>query len=221
MADATRPADADDSIVSLPGSVPVAAARSGGRIVRAAGSAYTAAPGNWAAASGPVLPAGDNKRDRLRPERLADGALEEEGLTGDRATAEDVVQEAFLGLGRRWPGLDDPEKLAPYLRTSVINRCRSVHRARRVAWLRRPPDDPPVWSAEAAAIDGEDRREVLAAVASLPGRQREVLALRFYLDMSYSEIATALSISQGTVASTVSRALASLASQLDPPKENQ
>ena len=142
-------------------------------------------------------------------------------LTGDRATAEDVVQDAFLGLCRRWPGLNDPAKLVPYLRMSVINGCRNVHRARRIAWLRRPPHDPPVWSAEAAAIDGEDRREVLAAVARLPRRQREILALRFYLDMSYSEIATALSISQGTVASTVARALANLADQLDPQKENQ
>ena len=141
-------------------------------------------------------------------------------LTGDRATAEDVVQDAFLGLCRRWPGLSDPAKLVPYLRRSVINGCRSVHRARRIAWLRRPPRDPPVWSAEAAAINGEDRREVLAAVAGLPRRQREILALRFYLDMSYSEIAAALNISQGTVASTVSRALAILARQLSPQEEN-
>jgi RNA polymerase sigma-70 factor (sigma-E family) len=142
-------------------------------------------------------------------------------LTGDRATAEDVVQDAFLGLCRRWPGLRDPTKLVPYLRTSVINGCRNVHRARRIAWLRRPPHDPPVWSAEAAAINGEDRREVLAAVAALPRRQREILALRFYLDMSNSEIAATLNISQGTVASTVSRALAILARQLGPQGEDQ
>jgi RNA polymerase sigma-70 factor (sigma-E family) len=142
-------------------------------------------------------------------------------LTGDRATAEDVVQDAFLGLYRRWPGLNDPAKAVSYLRTSVINGCRNVHRARHIAWLRRPPHDPPVWSAEAAAINREDRREVLAAVAGLPQRQREILALRFYLDMSYSEIAAALSISQGTVASTVSRTLAILGRQLGPQKENQ
>jgi len=142
-------------------------------------------------------------------------------LTGDRATAEDVVQDAFLGLCRRWPRLNDPAKAESYLRTSVINGCRSAHRARRIAWLRRPPHDPPVWSAEAAAVSGEDRREVLAAVATLAQRQREVLALRFYLDMSYNEIAAALSISKGTVASTISRALAILARQLSPQKENQ
>ena len=140
-------------------------------------------------------------------------------LTGDRATAEDVVQDAFLGLWRRWPGLDDPGNAVSYLRASVVNGCRSVHRSRRMAWLRRPPGDPPVWSAEAAAINGEDQREVLAAVAGLPHRQREVLALRFYLDMSEREIAATLRISRGTVSSTVSRALGTLARQLSPHKE--
>ena len=139
-------------------------------------------------------------------------------LTGDRATAEDVVQDAFLGLWRQLPQLDNP---GSYLRTSVINGCRSVHRSRRMAWLRRPAHDPPVWSAEAAAIDGEDRRELLAAVARLPQRQREILALRFYLDMSDHEIAATLNISRGTVSSTVSRALATLARRLGPEKEIQ
>jgi RNA polymerase sigma-70 factor (sigma-E family) len=142
-------------------------------------------------------------------------------LTGDRATAEDVVQDAFLGLYRRWPTLDDTDGVVSYLRTSVINGCRSVHRSRRIAWLRRPSHDPPVWSAEAAAIAGEDRREVLAAVVGLPRRQREILALRFYLDMSDSEIAAILKISRGTVSSTVSRALATLAGQLSPHEENR
>lgn len=142
-------------------------------------------------------------------------------LTGDRTTAEDVVQDAFLGLHRNWRGLQDPASAVSYLRMSVINGCRSVHRSRRLAWLRRPPLDPPVWSAEAAAIDSEDRREVLAAVARLPRRQREVLALRYYLDMADGEIADTLNVSRGTVSSTLSRALATLASQLRAPRENQ
>jgi RNA polymerase sigma-70 factor (sigma-E family) len=142
-------------------------------------------------------------------------------LTGDRATAEDVVQDAFVGLCRRWPGLDDPGNAVSYLRASVVNGCRSVHRSRRIAWLRRPQHEPPVWSAEAAAINGEDQREVLAAVAGLPQRQRQILVLRFYLDMSDGEIAAALKISRGTVSSTMSRALATLADQLSPQKENR
>jgi DNA-directed RNA polymerase specialized sigma24 family protein len=56
-------------------------------------------------------------------------------LTGDRTTAEDVVQDAFLGLHRNWARLQDPSSAVPYLRMSVINGCRNVHRSRRLAWL--------------------------------------------------------------------------------------
>jgi RNA polymerase sigma factor (sigma-70 family) len=87
-------------------------------------------------------------------------------------------------------------------------------RSRGRARLLRVPHDPPVWSAEAAAIADEDRRAVLAAVARLPRRQREVLALRYYLDLPENEIAASLRISRGTVSSTASRALAALAREL-------
>jgi RNA polymerase sigma-70 factor (sigma-E family) len=136
-------------------------------------------------------------------------------LTGDQATAEDVVQDAFLGLYRGWSRLRDPDTAVGYLRTAVINGCRNVYRSRRRLWPQAQPEhDPPVWSAEAAAIDSEERRAVLAAVARLPRRQREILALRFYLDLPDSEIAATLKISRGTVSSTVSRAVATLARQL-------
>lgn len=135
-------------------------------------------------------------------------------LLGDQPSAEDVVQDAFLGLYRALPGLRDTSKALPYLRTAVVNGCRSVMRSRRRAFLRPVPHDPPVWSAESAAMAGEDRREVLAAVARLPRRAREVLALRYYLDLTDGEIAAALEVSRGTVSSTASRALAALAREL-------
>ncbi|HEX9518523.1 MAG TPA: sigma-70 family RNA polymerase sigma factor [Streptosporangiaceae bacterium] len=124
---------------------------------------------------------------------------------------EDVVQEAFIGLHRA--RLRDQDKALPYLRVAVVNGCRSVHRARRRAALR-PQYEPPVWSAEAAAIVNDDRREVLAAVARLPRRPREVLALRYYLGLPDTEIAATLGVSRGTVSSTVSRALTALARDL-------
>lgn len=142
-------------------------------------------------------------------------------LVGDRTTAEDVVQDSFLGLFRGWSRLRDPEHALGYLRTSVVNGCRSVQRARRTSWLRGPAaeprerHEPPVWSAEAAAIAGESQREVLAAVARLPRRQREILALRYYGELSDSEIASVLRVSRGTVSSTASRGLAALARQLE------
>ena len=143
-------------------------------------------------------------------------------LTGDRTAAEDVVQDSFLGLYRGWSRLRDPERALGYLRTSVVNGCRSVRRARRTAWTRGDggghgqQHEPPVWSAEAAAIAGESQREVLAAVANLPRRQREVLALRYYAGLNDTEIASVLRVSRGTVSSTASRALAALARELRP-----
>jgi RNA polymerase sigma-70 factor (sigma-E family) len=133
-------------------------------------------------------------------------------LVGDKPSAEDVVQEAFLGLFRGLGRLSDPGRAEAYLRISVLNGCRSVLRARKRARLRGPATDyPAVWSAESAVLAGEDRREVLRAVARLPRRQREVLVLRYFAGLSDSEIASDLGVSRGTVVSTASRALAALA----------
>jgi RNA polymerase sigma factor (sigma-70 family) len=132
-------------------------------------------------------------------------------LVGGQPSAEDVVQDAFLGLFRGLSRLDDPNRAVAYLRISVLNGCRSVLRAHRRARLRRTAtDDPAVWSAESAVVAGEVRREVLRAVAQLPRRQREELVLRHFPGLSDSEIAADLGVSRGTAASTASRALASL-----------
>jgi RNA polymerase sigma factor (sigma-70 family) len=139
-------------------------------------------------------------------------------LLGDQQIAEDVVQDAFFGLYRGLPGHRDRSKALPYQRASVINGSRSVLRARKRAFLRKVQHEPPVWSAESAAMAGEDRKALLAAVARLPRRAREVLALRYYLDLADHEIAAALGISRATVSSTASRALAKLAREL---KEEQ
>jgi RNA polymerase sigma-70 factor (sigma-E family) len=137
-------------------------------------------------------------------------------LVGDQTTAEDVVQEAFLGLYRGWHRVHDPDKALPYLRVSVLNGARAALRGRRrtrARLLQSVQHDPPVWSAEAAAMERADRRAVLAAVARLPRRQREVLALRYYMDLSEQEIAQILGVARGTVSSTTARALAVLARQ--------
>lgn len=132
-------------------------------------------------------------------------------LVGDQASAEDVVQEAFLGLYRNWPTMNDRGRVDGYLRVAVVNGCRDVLRARKRAWMRPVQHDPPVWSAEAAAMATEDRRAVLAAMARLPRRQREVLVLRYYGELADAEIASVLGVSKGTVVSTASRALGMLA----------
>jgi len=165
-----------------------------------------------APAAGPRGPAADQLVDELyrgHALRLTRMALL---LLGDKPSAEDVVQEAFLGLFRGLGRLSDPGRAVAYLRVSVLNGCRSVLRTRKRARLRGMATDyPAVWSAESAALEGEERREVLRAVARLPRRQREVLVLRYFLGLSDSEIAADLGVSRGTVVSTASRALAALA----------
>ncbi|HEX6523900.1 MAG TPA: sigma-70 family RNA polymerase sigma factor [Streptosporangiaceae bacterium] len=137
-------------------------------------------------------------------------------LTGDQATAEDSVQEALLGLYLGLQGGRRPDDVLAYLRTAVLNAARTAlrRRARQQALARAAQPDLPVWSAEAAVLADEDGRAVLAAVALLPQRQREVLALRYFLELSEKEIAAMLGVTRGTVASTTARGLASLARML-------
>jgi RNA polymerase sigma-70 factor (sigma-E family) len=134
-------------------------------------------------------------------------------MLGDRAAAEDVVQEAFCALYRRWDHLADPGKALTYVRSSILNGCRSELRRRIRRERREAPDAGTAGapSAEAMALIGEEHREVLAALRRLPRRQREALVLRFYLDLPEPEIAASMGVSQGTVKSTTSRALAALA----------
>ena len=133
-------------------------------------------------------------------------------MLGDRGAAEDVVQEAFCGLYRRWDQLADAGNALPYVRSAVLNGCRSVLRRRSRRHDR--PGAETGWqtaeSAEASALLGEEHREVLAALRRLPARQREALVLRFYLELAEPEIARWMGISAGTVKSTTSRALAAL-----------
>jgi RNA polymerase sigma-70 factor (sigma-E family) len=130
-------------------------------------------------------------------------------ILGDRPAAEDVVQEAFCGLYRRWHALSDTEHALSYVRSSVINGCRSALR-RRVRQLTGVARDLPGESAESAVLISEEHRQVLAAIRRLPSRQREALVLRYYLDLDEAEIALSMRISRGTVKSTISRALAAL-----------
>lgn len=130
-------------------------------------------------------------------------------MLGSRAAAEDVVQEAFCGLYRRWAHLTEPAKALGYVRSAVLNGSRSALRRGR----QHSPEaayEPAAMSAEAAVLSAEERRTVLHALRGLPARQREVLALRYYLDLTDSEIALDLGISQSTVRSTMHRALAAL-----------
>ncbi len=138
---------------------------------------------------------------------------------GDLAVAEDAVQDVFAGMYPKPPVLRDPTNPLPYLRTAVLNRCRSTMRRRATgerATLRL------VGHTETAADDVEREavatstsRDVLAAVRSLPFRQRDVILLRHWVGLSESEIADTLGVSTGTVKSAASRARSTLAPILE------
>lgn len=138
-------------------------------------------------------------------------------MLGDTAAAEDVVQDAFCGLYRRWGQLADRAKAQGYVRASILNGCRSALR-QRVRAARRDSEAPAAvlaTSAEQAALRGEEYRQVLLALRRLPDRQREALVLRFYLDLTEPEIAHSMGVSPGTVKSTTSRGLAALGRLLE------
>lgn len=138
-------------------------------------------------------------------------------VVGDLATAEDVVQDAFEQLHRRWHALRRKSSALDYVRSTVLNRSRSVLRRRGVARRYEPRIATPASVEDGSAV--EQRSVFLEAFRLLPRRQREVLALRYYLDLSVADAAAVLRLSEGTVRSTASRGLAALARSLGVPEE--
>jgi RNA polymerase sigma factor (sigma-70 family) len=139
-------------------------------------------------------------------------------MTGDRAAAEDIVQDAFLGLYRRWDHLPGMTAPVAYVRVSVVNGCRTAlrRRSRLGLWSGTGAGDnldevataagsgpaaALAESAEASVLLSEEQRTVVAALRKLPRRQREALVLRYYLDLSIEETAQAMGVSPGTVKS--------------------
>lgn len=126
-------------------------------------------------------------------------------LTGNREDAEDVVHDAFVRLEHRYGDLDVPEA---YLRVVVANGARGLHR-RRVVERRHAPSETETH------VDPEVE-EIWRHVRALPARQRQVLVLRFYMDMSVEQTAEVLRCPEGTVKSLGHRGLARLRRRLDP-----
>jgi RNA polymerase sigma-70 factor (sigma-E family) len=136
-------------------------------------------------------------------------------LVNDQAGAEDVVQDAFVALSRRWGKLRDPMAAHAYLQRSVVNGARSRLRrsyVRQRLHMVPSPDEP---SAESAVLDRAQVSQMRAVIGELSARQREVLILRYYLDLSEAEIAGLLGISAGSVKQHASRALNRLAARLE------
>jgi RNA polymerase sigma-70 factor (sigma-E family) len=136
-------------------------------------------------------------------------------LIDDVGTCEEIVQEAFVRVWRRGsPVLRQTDRLPAYLRSAVLNGARSHLRHAAVARRHLTVAADTTAGPDAQPLAGDDQR-VLAALRSLPDRQREVLALRYYLDLSEAEIATTLGISSGSVKTHAHRGLAALAERLE------
>jgi RNA polymerase sigma-70 factor (sigma-E family) len=148
-------------------------------------------------------------------------------LLHDDQGAEEVVQDAFIAVHRHWGSLRSTEKAAAYLRRSVVNGARSGlrHRGVEERYVARQTgggtgsaariDRSTVASPEDRALDIEASRSMVMALRRLPQRQREVLAMRYYLDLSEAEIAEALGISTGSVKAHAHRGLASLRDRME------
>jgi RNA polymerase sigma-70 factor (sigma-E family) len=133
-------------------------------------------------------------------------------VTGDPHTAADLVQDALERTGVRWSKLDrlgDPEA---YVRRAIINGRASRWRKHRRETLVAVFPEKPTTVTE----DGLDRDELWRLVRALPPRQRAIIVLRYYEDMSEAQIAATLGCSPGTVKSQANKAISKLRNALQP-----
>lgn len=126
-------------------------------------------------------------------------------LTPDLATAEDIVQEAFAAVHSRWHVQPDAEAALAYLRWSVVHRSRSV-----------PPLEPAEGTGEPGSGAGTPGSAVMSALRALSPRQREVVVLRYFADLSEAEIAAATGMSMAAVRDHAAQAMSSLQAGLGP-----
>ena len=140
------------------------------------------------------------------------------GLTGDQGHAEDVAQAAFARAYASWPRVKRSGDPDAYVRQIVINENRNRFRKRRVPerLTGSPPESALVDVPWTDAIREYDERSALiAALRRLGPRQRAVIVLRYWLDLTEQETAAALNCSVGTVKSQASRALATLRESIE------
>jgi RNA polymerase sigma-70 factor (sigma-E family) len=129
------------------------------------------------------------------------------GLTGDRWLAEDLAQTALARAYVAWRRVSQADDPDAYLRRILVNASHRRFRRRRVT---EQPGDPPETPVEGPADLVGDRAALLSALHELPLRQRAVIVLRYWEDLTDAQIAATLGCSPGTVRSQLSRALAKL-----------
>jgi len=134
-------------------------------------------------------------------------------LPGSSDQADEIVQDAMVAVYRR-RAMFAASSPRGYLRTAVVNACRSAHRHRAVVTKYARPSSVDAPGPDERALQAETSDEVMAALRRLPQRQQEVLVLRYYSELSEAEIAEALGISRGAVKSHSSRGVAALRQRL-------
>ncbi|RAJ88523.1 RNA polymerase sigma-70 factor (sigma-E family) [Streptomyces sp. PsTaAH-137] len=138
-------------------------------------------------------------------------------LLDDTASCEDVVQEAFIRVHSARKRVRDPEKTLAYLRQTVVNLSRSTLRRRILGLKLLTKPMPDMASAEEGAYDLLERDALKKALKGLQRRQREVLVLRYFADMTEAQVAEALGISLGSVKAYGSRGIAALRVAMEAP----
>ncbi|MBD9703557.1 SigE family RNA polymerase sigma factor [Streptomyces sp. ID01-12c] len=138
-------------------------------------------------------------------------------LLDDTASCEDVVQEAFIRVHSARKRVRDPEKTLAYLRQTVVNLSRSALRRRILGLKLLSKPMPDMASAEEGAYDQLERDSLIKAMKGLQRRQREVLVLRYFADMTEAQVAETLGISLGSVKAYGSRGIAALRVAMEAP----
>lgn len=138
-------------------------------------------------------------------------------LLDDLASCEDVVQEAFIRVHSARKRVKDPDKTLAYLRQTVVNLSRSALRRRITGLKLLSKPMPDMASAEEGAYEQLERDQLIKAMRGLQRRQREVLVLRYFADMTEAQVAEALGISLGSVKAYGSRGIAALRTAMGAP----
>jgi RNA polymerase sigma-70 factor (sigma-E family) len=136
-------------------------------------------------------------------------------LLDDVSSCEDVVQEAFIRVHAARARVRESDKLLAYLRQTVVNLSRSALRRRLLGLKLLPKPMPDAASAEEGAYALLEKDALIKALRGLQRRQREVLVLRYYSDMTEAQVASALGLSIGSVKAYGSRGIEALRNRLE------
>ncbi|MFI9720796.1 SigE family RNA polymerase sigma factor [Streptomyces sp. NPDC052396] len=219
------------SIATAPGRG-AAAAPPYARRPRAAGGMPVIAP--WSAPASPRIPAQASPQPGDADQAMAAGTTVDHltetyrahyrsllGLAAllldDTASCEDVVQEAFIRVHSARNRVRDPEKTLAYLRQTVVNLSRSALRRRILGLKLLSKPMPDMASAEEGAYEQLERDQLIKAMRGLQRRQREVLVLRYFADMTEAQVAEVLGLSIGSVKAYGSRGIAALRIAMEAP----